>query len=101
MTKIAICYWGMTRSTNLIYESHITNLFNSLKNNDIDFNVFMHTWETINNINIIWEKPCNIPVDYEEYKKLNPNYYKIEKQNEFLNTINFENYFDPKLYNIY
>jgi hypothetical protein len=101
MTKVAICYWGMTRSTKIIYESHITNLYIVLKKNNIDFNVFMHTWETKNNMNIVWEKNCNVPIDYDEYKLLNPNYYKIEKQNEFLNTINFENYFDQKLYNIH
>jgi hypothetical protein len=61
----------------------------------------MHTWETENNENIIWENSCNIPIDYNEYKLLNPTYYKIEKQSEFLNTINFENYFNKKLYDIY
>jgi hypothetical protein len=101
MPKIAICYWGMTRSTKLIYKSHIEKLYINLKKDDIAFEVFMHTWETENNINIIWENICNIPIDYNEYKLLNPNYYKVEKQIDFLNTINIENYFDEKLYNIY
>jgi hypothetical protein len=101
MTKIAICYWGMTRSTKFVYKSHIENLYNVLKENNIDFDTYMHTWETQNNVNIIWENVCNEPVDYEEYKLLNLNFYNIEKQYEFLNTINFENYFDKSLYDIY
>jgi hypothetical protein len=101
MTKLAICYWGMTRATKAIYKSHINNLYDVLKNNNIEFNIFMHTWETENNINMIWEHPCDIPVDYTEYQLLNPDFYKIEKQSDFLNTINFENFFNQQLYDIY
>ena len=56
MTNIAICYWGMTRSTKNIYKSHIEKLYTIFKNNNINFEVFIHTWETENNVNIIWEK---------------------------------------------
>jgi hypothetical protein len=101
MTKIAICYWGMTRSTKYIYKSHKEKLFDILKNNNIDFNIYIHTWETENNENIIWEKKCNIPVDYEEYKLLHPQFYKIDNQNEFIQSINFNDYFDKSLYDKY
>jgi hypothetical protein len=61
----------------------------------------MHTWRTKDNENIIWEQSCGIPVDYEEYNLLQPDFYKIEDQCEFLETINFENYFNEDLYKIY
>ena len=99
--KIAICYWGMTRSTKFVYESHITNLYEVLKNNNIEYNTFMHTWETKNNANIIWENICDINIDYEEYKFLNPDFYKIEKQWKFLETLDFNNYFNKELYDKY
>jgi hypothetical protein len=101
MTKIAICYFGMTRSTKFVYESHITNLFSVFKENNIDYKIYMHTWKPDNDCNIIWENDCNIMVDYEEYKLLNPDIYKIENQCDFLNTINFENYFNQQLYDTY
>lgn len=101
MTKIAICYYGMTRSTKYIYESHINKLYNIFKNNNIEFNIFMHTWKTVNDINIVWENGINIPIDYEEYKLLNPDFYKIEEQRKFLDSINFENYFYKNLYDKY
>jgi len=85
--KVAICYWGMTRSTKFVYESHINKLFNILKTNNIDYNIFMHTWKTKNDENIIWESVSSIPVDYEEYKLLNPDYYQIDNQNDFLKSI--------------
>jgi hypothetical protein len=99
MTKIAICYWGMTRSTRFVYKTHESNLYDVLKDNNIDYDIFMHTWETDNNI--VWEKKYDNPIDYEEYKLLNPTYYEKQKQDEFLDTIIFNNYFDEELYNKY
>jgi hypothetical protein len=99
MTKIAICYWGMTRSTKFVYNSHMKNLYNVLKNNNIEYKIFMHTWEIENNI--IAQNICNIHIDYQEYNLLNPDVYKIEKQNEFINNLNFKNYFDENLYKTY
>jgi hypothetical protein len=101
MVKIAICYWGMTRSTKIVFNSHINNLFNVLENNDIEFDVFMHTWKTVAKHYIVWTNFCDTEVDYEEYKLLNPSFYKIDKQNEFLDTINFNDYFDKKLFATY
>ena len=101
MTKIAICYWGMTRSTKYVYNSHFHNLFNVLKDNSIDYKVFMHTWRVENDQNIIWEKVSNIPVDYDEYRLLKPDFYKIEEQNLFKDQLNFSDYFDKNLYDKY
>lgn len=101
MIKIAICYWGMTRSTRFVYESHIKNIYNVLNRNNIDYEIFMHTWKTLNNKNIIWENEIDIDVDYDEYKLLNPNHYNIEDQSIFLEKLNFCDYFDEKLYEIY
>jgi hypothetical protein len=61
----------------------------------------MHTWKTENDINIVAEYLNDIPVDYEEYKLLKPDFYKIEKQRDFLDSINFENYFYKNLYEKY
>ena len=89
MPNIAICYFGMTRSTRYIYNSHNVYLYDILKQNNCSYDIYMHTWKT--DKNIIWEHDCNIPVDYEEYKLLNPTYYSIDNQTEFLNSIDFSN----------
>jgi hypothetical protein len=98
MPNIAICYWGMTRSTKFIYKTHLENLHNQLKINNINYKIFMHTWKTKDNKNIIWENESNILVDYEEYKLLEPDYYQIDDQTTFLDTINFDNYFYEDIY---
>ena len=93
--KVAICYWGLTRSTKKVYQSHYNHLFNVLKNANIEFTTFMHTWKT--QLPLIWDKAAP-PIDYDEWKLLNPNEYQIDDQDEFLSTLNFLDYFDPVLY---
>ena len=99
MTNVGICYWGMTRSTKQVYKSHYDNLFKILDINKINYDIFMHTWIADNNI--IWDKKCDIPIDYNEYKLLNPNYFKKDIQNDFLKSINFAHYFNQELFNKY
>jgi hypothetical protein len=99
MVNIAICYFGMTRSLKKVYKSHINNIFNILIKNNICFDIYMHSWKT--DKNIIWGNISHIPIDYEEYKLLNPNYYQLDIQLEFLKSLNFSNYFNEALYKKY
>lgn len=99
MVHIAICYFGMTRSLRKVYETHIKNIFNVLKSNSISYTIFMHSWKT--DKNVFWEEESSIPIDYEEYKLLNPDYYKLHIQDEFLDTITFSDYFNKELYAIH
>ena len=73
--NVAICYWGMTRSTRFVYKSHEEKLFNVLKKDGINFDVYIHTWKT--DKNIIFGREVETPIDNEEYKLLNPTEYKI------------------------
>ena len=91
MTDVAICYFGLTRSTKKIFQTHHDNIFNVLKSNNYNYDVFMHTWTT--NDNLVNDKLPGVPIDYEEYKLLNPTYYEIDDQYEFLNSIDFSQYF--------
>jgi len=93
MPKIAICYWGMTRSTRFVYPSHYANLFNVLKENGAEYDVYLHTWKTDHNY--IWSDDIPIKNDYTEHNFLNPTAYQIDNQDEFLNTINFNDYYYP------
>jgi hypothetical protein len=89
----------MTRSLRNVYKSHQENLFNVLKENHIRSEIFMHTWNT-GKYNIIRDKLTNVPIDYQEYKLLNPKHYKIDNQSDFIGTINFDEYFNNDLYTI-
>lgn len=93
MVKVAICYFGLTRSTRYVYQSHIANLFDVLRNNNIDYDTFMHTWKT--NHNIVWDKVYKQPINYDEYKLLKPTHYQIDDQDIFTRAVdsNFHLYY--------
>ena len=90
--RVAICYWGMTRSTRLIYETHYEKLFKPLKDAGILYDVYIHTWH-VEQGNIIWGNISHIPIEYEEYQLLEPTKYRIDSQDEFLETLDFSDYY--------
>jgi len=92
---MAICYWGMTRSTRFVHETYQSNLYSVLKRAGIQYDVYMHTWKTENQI---WGIPSTIPVDYEEYKLLEPTEYKLDNQDDFLSKLTFSDYFHESVY---
>ena len=97
--NFAIIYFGLTRSTKKIYNSHYNNIFNVLKNNNLTYKIFMHTWKTKNDEQRVWCKTLDKKIDYEEYKLLNPDYYKLEDQDIFTESINMDNYFFKDIFN--
>jgi len=80
--RVAIAYWGMTRSTRFVYETHVQNLFQVLQEAEIDYTVFMHIWRT--DKNFVWADEVDIPVVENEFALLRPSVFVIEDEEEFL-----------------
>ena len=89
--KVAICYWGLTRSTKHVYQTHETRVFDVLKNAGIEFDVFLHTWRT--NTNRVWDWVVDVPLDPDEFRYLGPVAYQIDDQSEFIDNLPFSDYF--------
>ena len=89
--RIAICYFGMTRSTRFVYQSHIDNIFNVIIENNSTYDVYLHTWRT--NYNNVWDKNYSIPNDYTEHLFLNPKGYQIDDEREFISSLNKNDYY--------
>jgi hypothetical protein len=94
----AILYFGLTRSTKQVYMSHIMSVYNLLDSYNLSYMKFMHTWRTNDNKQRVWYKTIEKEIDYTEYKLLEPDVYKIENQEDFLNSINMDNYFYKEVY---
>lgn len=94
--RVAICYWGPTRSTKIVYQSHLKFLHEPLKKSGFDFDVFIHTWKLEQNK--VWNQIINSPIDYTEHLLLNPNFYKLDDQSKFLETFNLNDYFYKDVY---
>lgn len=89
----AIVYFGLTRSTKKVFKSHINNVFNQLRYNRLTYKTFMHTWKTSDNKQKVWQNTIEKEIDYDEYKLLYPDFYKIDCQDEFIQTIDMNDYF--------
>jgi len=94
----AILYFGLTRSTKQVYMSHKMSIYNLLDSYNLSYMKFMHTWSTKDNKQRVWYEIIEKEIDYSEYKLLEPDEYKIENQEDFLNSINMDNYFYKDVY---
>ncbi|AYV86765.1 MAG: hypothetical protein Sylvanvirus8_21 [Sylvanvirus sp.] len=95
--RVAICYFGMLRSLKSVVKTHQRHLFSILRNQGYSTDIFMHTWKT-NQGNRVWEQHVASDIDYEEYKVLLPDYYQLDDQDEFTNTLSVADYFDQALF---
>lgn len=89
----AIVYFGLTRSTKKVYDSHIKNVYNVLDKHNLTYKKFMHTWKTKDNTQRVWNKIIPQEIDYSEYKLLNPDFYKIDNQEDFITTVNIDDFY--------
>ncbi len=101
--KIALAFFGITRSLKYTIESIKNNVLGVLRDNGIEYDIFMHTYIVHNYINIR-SREMNLHVDNEEYKLLNADYIEIDDQAETKRKINmslYRSYPDPwfTLYN--
>lgn len=105
--RVAICYWGLKSSTRLVYETHQQKLFDVLMRAGIDYDVFMHTWKVDKETRWSDETQSLVEVSRhadkytEDYKLLTPYKYQIDNQDEFLQSLNFADYFNQELYDKY
>ncbi len=92
----AIVYWGLMRTIKKTHQSQLNNIFKVLDENNITYKTFMHTWKLKNNKQHIWNTTITKEIDYDEYKLLPIDFYKIQKQQKFLDKLNLENYFNKQ-----
>ena len=74
-TKIAICFFGLTRSLKYTIDSIRRNIFQPLQQNKYNYDIYIHTYSVKSDTQ-----------DPDEFNLLNPDFYSITDQDEFLNT---------------
>jgi hypothetical protein len=81
--KVVIGFYGITRCLKYSIESINKNIFDILKVNNIEYDVYMHTYHLTNYKNIRTGEVINDnEIDNTEYKLLNPDYIEIDVQEE-------------------
>ena len=96
---IAIVYFGLTRSIKKVYQSHIRHIYQVLDRNQITYKKFIHTWSMKDGIQNIADQILPQRIDYEEYKLLSPDSYKIDSEEDFISSINMDDYFYKDVWN--
>jgi len=89
--KVAIGFFGITRSLKYTINSITENILEVFKKNDIDYDIFMHTYILNYYINIRAGESVT-SVDNEEYKLLNPKYVEIDNQYKIKKKIDLLSY---------
>ena len=93
MTKrVAIIFFGLTRSLKNIYNNLTENLFNELTNNGYNYEIFIHTYSLENPYINPWSGESISNYDNTAYKILNPKYYIVENQNAVEKRLNINSY---------
>jgi len=88
---IALCFWGLTRSTDLIIDSIKENIFDVFKKYNIEYDIFVHTFTLNHYINIrTGENTKNY--DNNKHKLLNAKYLEMEDQDMVKKRINMLQY---------
>ena len=95
----AIVYCGLTRSLKQTHESHKKYIFDVLTKHKLTYKKFMHTWKTKDDKQYVWENIIPQKIDYSEYRLLSPDLYKLDNQDEFLESVDMNNYFYKHVWN--
>lgn len=92
--KVALSFFGITRSLKYTINSIEKQILNILKEQGIEFDIFLHTYKFKNNYknNRTRENVKQEDVDNEEYKLLNPAYKQIDVQEDVMEQLNLKQY---------
>jgi hypothetical protein len=90
--RVALCYWGLARSTDLTIESIEKYILEPLKEANIDYTVFLHTFLYFNEYNNSRADEHHIEIKNDIWKLLLPNYYMVENQHDIDTQLNFYKY---------
>jgi len=90
--KVAVLFFGLTRSLRKIYTNLKENIFDELTKNNLDYDIFIHTYSLENPYINPWSGEQIYDYDNLAYEVLNPKYYIIENQNKVEHMLNINSY---------
>lgn len=96
--KIALAFWGLTRSLSITINSIHKNVLDVLRENGVEYTIFLHTYILSEPYTNPRSKEFKCALDSEEYKLLKPDYFKIDNQDEVkshLDLMKYRTHKDP------
>ena len=90
--KVALCFWGLTRSLKHTIQSIRKHILQPLQEAQIEYTIFMHTYTMSTKYHNPRAGEINMNLDFNEYQLLNPDYIQIDDQDEIKTKIQIEKY---------
>jgi len=90
--KVAVCFFGLCRSTQYTVDSIKKNIYSALDNLNVDYDVYLHTYKIDKEYNNIWAGEINQTINNNNYKLLNPKYVLIEDDENITKQLDFVKY---------
>jgi len=91
--KVAVLFFGLTRSLRNIYDNLKTNLFDQLTQHQYSYDVFLHTYTLENPYINPWSSETVHNYDNTAYTILNPKECIVESQSEIEPRLNIAQYY--------
>lgn len=92
--KVAILFFGLTRTLGRTHESIKKNLFKPLRDNFINYDIFIHTNKIHGEYTNPWSGEKTANYNNEDIDALlQPKYFIYDNQEEIINNINFDTYY--------
>ena len=86
--KVAVCFYGLTRSLKYTIDSINTNILKKLDEAGIEYDIILHTYD-LKHLKLKRSGEDN-KLDVTEWKLLKPKYYKIDNQDQFDKSYNYD-----------
>ncbi len=90
--KVALCFWGLTRSLDYTLESIESCIFQPLRDAGIEYSIFLHTYTLYRPYTNIRASEFGLQLKNTAWKLLQPTNYSIENQDIIDKQLNLEAY---------
>lgn len=90
--RIALAFWGLTRSLKYTVDSIKKNILNELERHGIEYCIFMHTYRFEGPYSNPRTHERQIHLNFEEYQLLNPDVVTIDDQDEVKKNLDLKAY---------
>jgi hypothetical protein len=90
--RVALAFWGITRSLQRTIKSIQANVFDVLRKNNIEYTIFMHTFFVPHPFTNPRSKEYNMILPPKEYKLLKPDYVLVENQDKVKQKLDLTKY---------
>lgn len=90
--RVALCFWGLCRSTDLVVQSFYENILQPLQEAGYEIDIYLHTYKLYRSYSNSRANETKIFLKNTNYKLLQPRLALVEDQDEVDKQLNFTEY---------